>query len=139
MHRRLFIIKSIVMPKKLYVSGTIISLSVLMPSGRSRRVSFDVNSSGGSTFATDDAELQAAIEKHSRFGKSFRVEEVVEPVIVLTPKKVEKPSVRVIEVSNLSDAKEMLVDMFGLSRTKLRTKADIFSAAAERGIEFKGL
>ncbi len=127
------------MPKKLYISNSIVSISVLMKSGRSRRVSFDVNSSGGSTFATDDAELQSALEKHRSFGKLFRVREVPEPVKISVHEVVEKPSVRVIEVSNPGDAKEMLVDMFGLSRTKLRTKADIVSAAAERGIEIKGL
>ncbi len=90
-------------------------------------------------FATDDEELQAAMEKHSRYGSLFRVRDVVEVPTVVSDVKENTPSVRVIEVSSPGDAKEMLVDMFGLSRTKLRSKADIVSAAAERGIEFKGL
>lgn len=127
------------MPKKLYTSHSIVSLSVLMENGRCRRVAFDANSTGGSTFATDDEKLQAALEKHRGYGSLFRLREKAAPVVAKEAKPAEKPSVRVVEVSNPGDAKEMLVDMFGLSRTKLRSKADIVAAAAERGIEFKGL
>lgn len=63
---------------KKYTSKSDISLSVQMGSGGSVRVSFSPVTGGGSVFYTDDSQLQAAMEKHAKFGKLFKEEEVPE-------------------------------------------------------------
>ena len=64
---------------KKYTSKSDISLSVPMGGG-SVRVSFSPVTGGGSVFYTEDEELQAAMEKHAKFGKLFKEEEVPEEV-----------------------------------------------------------
>jgi hypothetical protein len=44
-----------------------------------------------------------------------------------------------VEVSSAEDAKEYLIDKFGISRTKLRSIAAIKEMAASKGIEFIGI
>ena len=65
---------------KKYTSKSDISLSVQMVGGGSVRVSFSPVTGGGSVFYTDDSQLQAAMEKHAKFGKLFKEEEVPEEV-----------------------------------------------------------
>lgn len=59
-----------------YRSFSQISVSVLMPSGQSKRVCFDPLSDGTSQFRTSDEQLQRALERHPRYRRLFSRDEV---------------------------------------------------------------
>ena len=52
-----------------------------------------------------------------------------------TPQPVQSNE-KVVDVASLDDAKAYLVDNFGISRTKLRSKKQIEEAAAANGVVF---
>lgn len=118
---------------KTYTSKTCVSISVKI-GGKGCHLAFTPKTLGGSSYTTDDPAVQTAIESHWRFGKTIQVE----------APKVEKPKVkeetvpagpREVKVSSLAEAKELVVEKTGLSRSKLRSKADIEQAAAGAGIK----
>ena len=126
---------------KTYKSGSDISISVQLAGKKSLHISFTPSSDGTSTYTTNDASVQAAIEKHYRFGKLFRLERVEDerkpkekPVQAAPVKKNEE-----ISVPDLSVAKDILADRFGISRTLLRTKDAIMEHAAAHGVVFTGI
>ena len=90
-------------------------------------------------YTTNDEQLEAALERHAKFGKLFKVIET-KPVEVkkAAPKAVKKDESKV-EVSSAEDAKEYLIDKFGISRTKLRTIKAIKETAEKKGIVFEGI
>lgn len=127
---------------KTYRSNSIVHIGVIRPNGSKVRVSFDALTGGGSLYSTADEGIQYGLEHHSGFGKIFRLDESViddQPVLPVAQDEEVKPQVLVVNVSNLDDAKEYLVEKFGLSRTKLRSRAAILDAAGENGIEFTGI
>ena len=121
----------------------------MLPSGARNRVSFNPVTGGGSTFTTSDAGIQEGLENHSFFGRQFVLAEVkddAKPTVdngvtssTHETKKEESNGPKQVKVASLDDAKEYLVETFGLSRTKLRSKAQINAAASENGIEFVGI
>ena len=126
---------------KTYKSGSDISISVQLAGKKSLHISFTPSSDGTSTYTTKDASVQAAIEKHYRFGKLFRLASVEDerkpkekPVQATSVKKNEE-----ISVPDLSVAKDILADRFGISRTLLRTKDAIMEHAAAHGVVFTGI
>lgn len=126
---------------KTYKSGSDISINVILAGNKNLHISFTPSSDGTSTYTTKDANVQAAIEKHYRFGKLFRLERVEDerkpkekPVQAAPVKKNEE-----ISVPDLSVAKDILADRFGISRTLLRTKDAIMEHAAAHGIVFTGI
>lgn len=126
---------------KTYKSGSDISINVILSDKKNLHISFTPSSDGTSTYTTKDAGVQAAIEKHYRFGKLFRLERVEEerkpkekPVQSSPVKKNEE-----ISVPDLSVAKDILADRFGISRTLLRTKDAIMEHAAAHGVVFTGI
>ena len=126
---------------KTYKSGSDISISVQLAGKKSLHISFTPSSDGTSTYTTKDASVQAAIEKHYRFGKLFRLASVEDerkpkekPVQAAPVKKNEE-----ISVPDLSVAKDILADRFGISRTLLRTKDAIMEHAAAHGVVFTGI
>jgi hypothetical protein len=127
---------------KTYRSNSIVHIGVIRPNGSKVRVSFDALTGGGSLYSTADEGIQYGLEHHIGFGKIFRLDESVvddQPVSPVAQDEEVKPQVLVVNVSNLDDAKEYLVEKFGLSRTKLRSRAAILDAAGENGIEFVGI
>lgn len=135
--------KSIEMKK--YSSKTDLGLSVVLSSGASVRVCFSPLTNGGSVFYTSDKELQAALERHYKFGKSFKLEaELPDPGSEQTTVKEDKPKKgkkkqEPVEMSfsNPQAAKEYLADHFGLNRTKLKNKDIIAQVALANGIIVK--
>lgn len=126
---------------KTYKSGSDISINVILSDKKNLHISFTPSSDGTSTYTTKDASVQAAIEKHYRFGKLFRLESVEDerkpkekPVQAAPVKKNEE-----ISVPDLSVAKDILADRFGISRTLLRTKDAIIEHAAAHGVVFTGI
>lgn len=103
------------------------------------------------TFTTKDELTQHIIESSDQF-KSGRIRiersqpvpgtEESEPVIAFNePKNAdsEPRELRQVEVSCLDDAKEYLVEQFGVMRGKLRSVKQIKDSAAENGVEFLGI
>lgn len=126
---------------KTYKSGSDISINVILSDKKNLHISFTPSSDGTSTYTTKDANVQAAIEKHYRFGKLFRLALVEDerkpkekPVQAAPASKNEE-----IIVPDLSVAKDILADRFGISRTLLRTKDAIIEHAAAHGVVFKGI
>lgn len=125
---------------KKYIAYSHIAINVVLPSsGKGMHVSFTPVTGGGSVYITSNEDIQKALERHSRFGKLFKIdinykeepEPVVEEVVA-----VKEPKVKVMKMASLDDAKAYLADNFGISRTKLRSKKQIEDAAAANGIEF---
>lgn len=124
---------------KRYTSSARVVISVVADNGSNMRLAFNPLTGGGSYFETSDAQLQKAIEQNVNYGKTFvgmQVEEQAAPVPVA---KEEPKGPKQVGVASLDDAKEYLAEKFGISRTKLRSKAAILAAAEENGIEFTGI
>lgn len=126
---------------KKYFSKSHVSVSVILPSGKSLHVSFSPLTGGGSVYYTDNADIQTALEKHPKFNHLFKVEDVQEKQVLESDAVVSSTStgITTIEVTCLEDAKEYLVEHFGISRTKLRGLKSIQEAAEKNQVEFKGL
>ena len=63
---------------KKYSSRSCVSVSVRLSTGSSTHLSFTPRTGGGSVFYTDNEKLQEGLEKHPKFGKLFKLEEVIE-------------------------------------------------------------
>lgn len=125
---------------KKYISPCTISLSLTMPDGKHKHVSFDTNTGLGSSLYVKDKETQEALEKHPDFNEKFFLERVDsdEPQkIVEETKKEEKP--RVFVAHTVSEAKEILNSEFGIPRSNIKTMSEVVLAATEHGIQFEGL
>lgn len=117
-----------------------------MKDGTNRRLPFSPLSGRGSSFSTSDAELQEAIEKHYRYGTLFCLDaryeaEKARVKAEAEAPKVEKaePKVRVVQVSDADAAKAYMAESYGVSRTKMKTIAQIKEAAAAHGVVFEGI
>lgn len=129
------------MRKKTYRSKSVIAINVVMPSGKSRHVSFTAQSNGTSLLATDDTALQRALEAHCGYGRLFHlVEEESKSAVHMSEVADESPaSPEIIKVSDLAAAKDYLADHLGVSRTTLRNRKAIEEAARSHGIVFEGI
>lgn len=115
--------------------------------GKLRRVVFDGQSHGTSIYSTRDTKEQKAIESHYWFNDKFWLEETVDEkkAAAEAKKKAEAKAVkaasekRTYSVTDIADAKDYLADTYGVSRTKMKTKEDVLSAAKEYGVELEGL
>lgn len=123
---------------KRYTSSARVVIGIVTDNGGNMRLAFNPLTGGGSYFETSDEQLQKAIERNSGFGRSFVCHEVVEEE---TPAPVveEPKGPKQVKLTSLDDAKDYLAEKFGISRTKLRSKAAIIAAAEENGIEFTGI
>ena len=122
------------------------SINVRLGSGGNMHVSFSPLTGGKSVLVTGDEQLQKALAQHPRYGKLFREDKsfAVEQQrqVEKAAKKEEepkKPTVNVVKVAAWDDAKEYLVEAFGISRTKLRSHIAIETAAAANNVKFEGL
>ena len=124
---------------KKYIAYSHVAINVVLPkSGKGMHVSFTPITGGGSVYITNNEDIQKALERHSRFGKLFKIDinyKEEEPVVEEAA-AVEEPRAKVMKMASLDDAKAYLADNFGISRTKLRSKKQIEDAAAANGIEF---
>lgn len=124
---------------KKYIAYSHVAINVVLPSsGKGMHVSFAPVTGGGSVYITDNEDIQKALERHSRFGKLFKIDvnyKEEEPVIESSV-EAEEPKVKTVKMASLDDAKAYLADNFGISRTKLRSKKQIEDAAAANGLNF---
>lgn len=131
---------------KKYTANSHVCISVRLGNGGNMHVSFSPLTGGKSVLVTGDEQLQKALAQHPRYGKLFREDKSFvqeqQRQVEKAAKKEEAPqklSVQVVKVAAWDDAKEYLVDNYGMSRTKLRSHIAIETAAAARGIKFEGL
>ena len=133
--------------QKKYSASSHVSINVRV-NGTHVHVTFTPLTVGGSFFVTDNASLQEALERHPRFGSLFVAEEpasasVADEASSTSAAKDALPGspsdIPRVKVSCLDDAKEYLVEQFGGSRTRLRSRAAIEAAAAANGVVFEGL
>lgn len=135
---------------KEYRAKSTIGVTINMPKGGTRRVSFSGNSEGKSVFYTGDKDVQEALEHHSLFGTLFNlvassaVEEPVAPAkddASYEEQPIAPGGDELIHLpfKNLTDAKDYLADRFGVSRTRMRTREDIRRYATENGVVFDGI
>lgn len=125
-----------------YTAKSHIALNVLV-NGKSMHISFTQQTGGGSVYYTNDADIAHSLERHPKFNKLFK-KEAEAPVLAVAkpkeaPKKVEeaKPKEKEKTFACYEDAKDYLVDTFGVSRTKLRSKTAIEAAAKANNIILK--
>jgi len=130
--------------EKRYDALTEISLNLIV-GGCRKHVSFLPRTNGASYYVTRDESVQSALERHPWFGIRFslRVDDVP-PVFVPSPSSssvagsnAEPCGLSVVDVRCWSDAKDYLVEHYGVSRTKVRVQSSIISFAASVGIEFR--
>ena len=114
--------------------------------GRDRLVEFgERNNIGRSLFVTENHYIAAAIRRHD-FYKNGIIAEAETPTKAETPTL--NPSQReglesegskrnVVEVENISAAREYLVQTFGIERKSVKTPSQIKSQAKKCGIEIR--
>ena len=125
---------------KTYKSNTEISLSVRISDNGHMHVRFNPTSNGGSVYITSNPAIQKGLERHPKFGKLFTLESESEAPKKEEAKIVEEaPAKKVVPVGSLQDAKDYLVETFGISRTQLTSKAKILAQAASHNVEFNGI
>jgi len=146
---------------KVYKSKSIVAITIFFKNtGKSKRISFSPLTGSGSVYYSKDENEQKAIEAHVGFGRLFRLEgsRTDTPVAAKPAKKAPapqadgKPATTAAEspkggkepvhvkFTNIPDAKEYLVNAFpDVSRTKVRTKADVKSIGLAHNVVFDGL
>lgn len=127
---------------KQYISDVQIAINIILSNGKNKHIAFIPLSNGSSVFATDDADIQNALERHKRFDELFTLGKVVKE----EPKKEEAKEVvnnsnaiRMVAVNDIGEAKDYLAENFGLNRTSLRSEKAIVAAAKANGIQFNGI
>lgn len=103
-----------------------------------KHITFEPDTTGYAYYSTADGAEQKAIEAHPLFNKMFVVKDAPAPVAAkkTAATHVEKKEV---EVTSAADAKQYLVDTFGISRTKIQSTADIKKYAEQNGVVFVGI
>ena len=136
---------------KKYTARSHVALTIYLADGGRKHVSFSQLTGGGSVYITNDEAEQKALERHPSFGKLFRIDAAFAaaqklPTFGASVKapKVEAqapaaPKIQKVHMPSLADAKEYIADNFGVSRSKLRTKASIEAEALKHNIEFEGI
>ena len=135
-----------------FTSKSHVAINVVLSNGANMHVSFFEKTGGGSVLVTDNANLIQALRQHRKYGKLFKEE--AEPVAQPAAKKVanntaapasqpvEKkqepaPGPKEMSFKNNEDAKDYLAERFGISRSKMKTRAAIEESAKQVGIKVK--
>ena len=133
-----------------FVSKTHVAINVVLKSGANVHVTFLELTGKGSVYYTNNAEIADALRNHYKFGKLFKEEqEAAKPATKpagepagTVAKGAEDgaagmPKENVKEFANNEDAKDYLAERYGISRSKMRTRAAIEEAAKGVGITVK--
>lgn len=132
---------------KKYQAGTDLAFSVMVGNER-MRINFEGKTMGCSVYMTRDPKVQKAIESHYWFNdKFFLVESIDEKKEAAEAKKkaAAKNKKKVADekkphsVTDVEDAKDYLAEIFGVSRSKMKTKEEILAIAKEKGVKLEGL
>ncbi len=119
---------------KTYTSKTEVSFNVRVDDAWVH-VGFVPLTLGGSYFTTSDTRLQEAIERHRFFGRWVTVAPQAPAADHPSENDAGKPSggPQPISFGSLADAKEWVAAEYGISRTLLRTRAQIEAVALDHG------
>ena len=128
---------------KTYTSPSALSFNVRLADGFAH-LTFIPHTLGGSSFTTADTRLQEAIENHRYFGTIIQMEKPL-PLPPLNSRDLFNPAAgdsspaapKEIAFFSLADAKDYVATQWDVSRTKLRTRAQIEEAALEHGVIIK--
>lgn len=115
-----------------FEASTLISVTISLPKGASRRVTFSARSTGGSVYYTNDKEVAEALRRHYKFGTLFKESTEQESA----PRKkgtTKTPKLKDLRLSDLESAKDEIARRTGISRTKLKTKDALTAAAKDAG------
>lgn len=131
---------------KIYQANCDIAFNVKVDGG-TKRIVFEGQSHGTSSYSTRDAKEQKGIESHYWFNDKFFLREAVDEKkqAAEAKKKAEEKAKQMAEekntriVTDIADAKDYLADRFGVSRSKMKTKGDVLAVAKENGVELEGL
>lgn len=131
-----------------FVSKTHVAINVVLKNGTNMHVTFMELTGKGSVYYTDSPAVAEALRNHYKYGKLFKEEQ--EPVKAAKPAK---PAAEVTgtgrndgegaktenvkEFANNEDAKDYLAERYGISRSKMRTRAAIEEAAKSVKITVK--
>ena len=125
---------------KQYKSKSHVAIGIVV-NGTNVHVSFTPQTGGGSVYYTDDVQIQKGLQRHPKFGKLFKEVAIPIPVKLVevkAPAKV-KTGPKEVNVACADDAKDYLVEVYGISRTKLKSLKAIKETAEAKGIVFKGI
>lgn len=124
---------------KVYKAKSAVSINIVLASGKSKHIGFQPLTTGGSVYYSENEAEIEAIERHPKFGKLFKEEtpRVRKPKTNKTP--ITKAAPTEVAVACEDDAKNILCDRYGYSRTKLKRVEQIKKAAAEVNIVFTGI
>ncbi len=131
---------------KKYKAKSMVSVSLTLPTGGRTHISFNPVSGGGSVYYTENALIQSGLECHPKYGRLFTLDYVEQPKFSVGKSNERVTSnhesasreahVSEIKVSCNDDAKDYLVDKFGISRTKLRSRSQIEAEGTAKGVKF---
>lgn len=124
-----------------YIAESGISLNIKLESGHYKHVCFELQTNGQSVFVTEDKSLIEAMDKSHRNGVLYKKEKEN-----MAEKKddggekseIGEVEIKEVEVECLDDAKEYLVNEFGIPKTAVKKKADVLNAAKMNGVKFVG-
>ena len=103
-----------------------------------KHITFEPDTTGYAYYSTADETEQKAIEAHPLFNKMFVLKDA--PASTVAKKAAAVPvEKKEVEVTSAADAKQYLVDTFGISRTKIQSTADIKKYAEQNGVVFVGI
>jgi hypothetical protein len=123
--------------KKTYISSSNISFPLTMGKGY-RRINFIPLSAGGSYYiSTDKAEIDA-LDAHPYLNKLFRVESEENDLAEYSQAR-QYETVNTVKVTDIVEARDYLIDMFGYKAGDLRSRKAIMEAGAEHNIAFEGI
>lgn len=83
---------------KKYTANTQVSVNIVLPNGKSTRISFSGNTLGKSAYYTSDPDIQGGLENHYRYGTLFKADEDFEKT---------KPSKKTKKKSEVIEKKDM--------------------------------
>lgn len=129
---------------KTYIALSDLALTVKTNKGH-RHIKFNPMTGGQSMFQTNDEDVQNALEADSWFGDRFFLKETIDEqkekerqrkidAAIKKATKKKEQQMEKLAFASVTDAKKYLVDKFEVSRTMLRSKAEILAFAEEHGI-----
>lgn len=114
---------------KKYLANTAVSVSVILPNGKSTRISFSSLSNGTSVFYTDDKDIQWGLEHHYKFGKLFRlVEDTGEKKNIVSKKPTSKQNTEAVPAEAPAPADETVEELAAQEDSADDTDSDDESA-----------
>ena len=143
---------------KRYKSKSCVSINVVLPTGGNTHVSFSAVTGGGSVYYTDNENIQKGLESHPKYGRLFVEDKTLAAQQAEAAKQAAAKAQATAGAGNEAaaeqqgtvkegndfvevkmacndDAKDYLADKFGVSRSKMRSRADIEKVAADNGLK----